>query len=248
VTDRAPHSHDDQPPGPVSAVRAFGVTAGGTLFLNVAATVSVASVVRSAAHRRRPGLAATIGTTAGGLYFAVVRPWMRSWGATKDEAEKALPGDEFIADAPWAEQTRAITIDAPVEDVWPWLAQIGQDRGGFYSYEWLENLAGCKIHNAGRIHAEWQHRAVGDQVRLHPSGGLRLLRFEQNEALAMDGGWNLSLKSIDRGRSRLYARSRQRRNAAGAFYLALVELPHFIMERKMLLGIKQRAEKLAHQS
>jgi hypothetical protein len=222
--------------------------AGGTLVLNGAAAVSVASVVRSVAHRRRPGLAATIGTSAGALYFAVVRPWMRSWGATNDEVEKALPGDEFVADAPWAEQTRAITIDAPVDDVWPWLAQIGQDRGGFYSYEWLENLAGCKIQNAERIHAEWQHRTVGDQVRLHPSGGLRLLRFDPNEALAMDGGWNLALRSIDGGRSRLYARSRQRRNAAGAFYLALVELPHFIMERKMLLGIKQRAEKLAHQS
>jgi hypothetical protein len=248
MTDGESPRRDEELPGLLSAVRAFGVMAGGTFILNVAAAISVASLVRSVVHGRRPGLAATIGTTVAGLYIAAVRPWMRSWGATKDEAEGALPGDEFIADAPWAEQTRAITIDAPVEDVWPWLAQIGQDRGGFYSYEWLENLAGCKMQNAERIHAEWQHRTVGDQVRLHPAGGLRLLRFDQNEALAMEGGWNLSLKSIDRGRSRLYARSRQRRNAAGAFYVTLIELPHFIMERKMLLGIKQRAEKLAHQS
>ena len=187
----------DERHGPLSAVRAFGVMAGGTLALNVAAAVSVAAVVRSVAHGRRPSVAATIGTSAGGLYFAAVRPWMRSWGATKDEAERELPGDEFVQDAPWAEQTRAITIDAPVDEVWPWLAQIGQDRGGFYSYEWLENLAGCQMHNADRVHADWQHRAVGDQVPLHPSGGLRLLRFDRNEALAMDGGWNLALKPID---------------------------------------------------
>lgn len=229
-------------PGPVSAARALGVMAGGTLALNVAAVVSTAAVVRSVVHRRRPSVAATIGTTAGGLYFAAARPWMRSWGATKDEAETALPGDEFVQDAPWAEQTRAITIDAPVDEVWPWLAQIGQDRAGFYSYEWLENLAGCQMHNAERVHSEWQHRTVGDQVPLHPNGGLRLLRFDRNEALAMDGGWNLALKPIDPDTSRLFARSRQRRNAAGAFYVALIELPHFIMERKMLLGIKQRVE------
>jgi hypothetical protein len=233
---------DDGRAGPWSAVRAFGVLAGGSLAVDVAAVVSVAAVVRSVAHRRRPSVAAAIGTTAGGLYLAAVRPWMRTWGATKDEAETALPGDEFVQDAPWAEQTRAVTIAAPVDEVWPWLAQIGQDRGGFYSYEWLENLAGCQMHNTERVHPEWQHRSVGDRVPLHPYGGLRLLRFDPNEALAMDGGWNLVLKSIDPGTSRLYARSRQRRNAAGAFYIALIELPHFIMERKMLLGIKQRAE------
>jgi hypothetical protein len=216
--------------------------AGGTLALNLAAAVSVAAVIRSIVHGCRPSVPAILGTTAGGLYLAAVRPWMRTWGATQAEAEAALPGDEFVQDAPWAEQTRAITINAPVQEVWPWLAQIGQDRGGFYSYEWLENLAGCQMHNAERVHTEWQHRTAGDQVPLHPNGGLRLLRFDPNEALAMDGGWNLAVKPIDPGTTRLYARSRQRRNAAGAFYIALIELPHFIMERKMLLGIKQRAE------
>jgi hypothetical protein len=229
-------------PGPLSAVRALGVMAGGTIALNVAAVVSLAAVARSVAHRRRPSVAAILGTTAGGLYLAAIRPRMRTWGATQAETETVLPGDEFIQDAPWAGQTRAITINAPVQEVWPWLAQIGQDRGGFYSYEWLENLAGCQMHNADRVHAEWQLRTVGDEVPLHPDGGLRLLRFDPNEALAMDGGWNLALKSIDPGTSRLYARSRQRMNAAGAFYIALIELPHFIMERRMLLGIKQRAE------
>jgi hypothetical protein len=167
------------------------------------------------------------------------------WGMGAD-VDRAHPGDDLVDQPRWG-WTHGIEVAAPADEVWPWVAQIGADRGGFYSYEWLENLAGCKIHNAQRIHAEWQHRTVGDQVRLHPAGGLRLLRFDQNEALAMEGGWNLALRPIDRGRSRLYARSRQRRNAAGAFYVALIELPHFIMERKMLLGIKQRAEKLAHQ-
>jgi len=91
----------------------------------------MAAVLRSVAHRRRPSVAATIGTTAGGLYLATVRPWMRKCGATKAETETVLPGDEFVQDAPWAEQTRAVTIAAPVDEVWPWLAQIGQDRGGF---------------------------------------------------------------------------------------------------------------------
>ncbi|HEY0387316.1 MAG TPA: hypothetical protein VGC71_02630 [Gaiellales bacterium] len=246
MTNSEPATQDTEPPGLLSAARAFGVVAGGTFILNAAGAVSVAVVVRSVARRRRPSVPATVGTVAAGVYFAAVRPWMRRWGATRDEAETALPGDELLADAPWAKQTRAITIDAPVDAVWPWLAQIGQDRGGFYSYEWLENLAGCKMHNAQCVHAEWQHRTVGDQVRLHPSGGLRLLRFDPNEAFGMEGGWNLALKSLDPGSCRLYARSRQRRNTAGALYVTLIELPHFIMERKMLLGIKQRAEKPAY--
>jgi hypothetical protein len=65
----------------------------------------------------------------------------------------------------------AVTVEAPVEEVWPWLAQLGQDRGGFYSYEWLENLAGCKMNNADRVHPEWQHRELGEAVHLHPAGG-----------------------------------------------------------------------------
>jgi hypothetical protein len=125
--------------------------------------------------------------------------------------------------------------------VWPWLAQLGQDRGGFYSYEWLENLAGCRMRNADRIHPEWQEREVGETVKLHWASGLELTRFEPNRVYAL-GGWYFVLEPED-GRTRLIARGRFPRGRASIAYGLLLELPHFIMERKMLLGIKERAER-----
>ncbi|HMA26843.1 MAG TPA: hypothetical protein VKO62_04340, partial [Solirubrobacterales bacterium] len=88
-----------------------------------------------------------------------MRLWMRSWGVEDEEGTTTEP-------------VHAIEVDAPAEQVWPWLAQLGQDRGGFYSYEWLENLAGCRMRNADRIHPEWQHREIGEKVMLHPLNGL----------------------------------------------------------------------------
>jgi hypothetical protein len=88
-----------------------------------------------------------------------------NWGATADEQRMTLPGDELLPD-PSARFTRAITIHAPQSRVWPWIVQIGQDRAGFYSNTWLENLTGADIHNADAIHPEWQRRAVGDRVPL----------------------------------------------------------------------------------
>src|ERR1035437_10048332 len=87
---------------------------------------------------------------AGGLVYAfALRPWFLRWSATSAELSKPLPGDDGVGQ-PMSGCTRAITIDAPPEKVWPWIAQIGQGRGGFYSYTWLENLVGCKIVNADR--------------------------------------------------------------------------------------------------
>ena len=175
-----------------------------------------------------------------GLYVLKIRPWLLAWGATPAERRKSLPEDELVPDA-GSQSTRAVTIDAPVGDVWPWLAQIGQDRGGFYSYEWLENLAGCRMRNADRIHPEWQHREVGETVLLHPANGLALARFDPNRVLALEGWGAFVLEPLDRERSRLIARGRRRRIAAVPYAL-LMEIPHFVMERKMLLGIKERAE------
>ena len=129
--------------------------------------------------------------------------------------------------------------------MWPWLAQIGQDRGGFYSYEWLENLAGCRMRNADRIHPEWQHRAVGESVLLHPAFGLEVARFEPNRALVLDGWGSFVLEPIDDRRTRLISRSRVPRGWAALTYALLLEIPHFVMQRKMLLGIKERAERAA---
>jgi hypothetical protein len=134
-----------------------------------------------------------------------------------------------------------VTIGAPREQVWSWLAQIGQDRGGFYSYSWLENLAGCRLRNADRIHPEWQHREVGETVLLHPAAGIPLTRFDPPTSYALRG-WYFVVEPTSGNRTRLLARSRIPHGVASLAYAIFIELPHFIMERRMLLGIKARAE------
>jgi hypothetical protein len=99
------------------------------------------------------------------LYRAEVRPRMYTWGADADEVTADLPGDELVS-ATTPRTTRAVTIDAPIRTVWPWLAQIGENRGGFYSYSMLERAVGAHIHNADVIHSEWQNVRVGDTVWL----------------------------------------------------------------------------------
>jgi Polyketide cyclase / dehydrase and lipid transport len=227
--------------GPLEALRAFGVMLGGSLVLVAVAAWSVAECVRAAGAGRRPGPVALVGAGALVGYLSVVRPWLLGWGATAEEQSSALPGDELV-DRPGIQTTRAVTVEAPVEAVWPWLAQIGQDRGGFYSYEWLENLAGCRLRNADRIHPEWQQRRVGETVLLHPASGLKLVRFDPPRAYAFEGGWYFALEPED-GRTRLIARGRYRRGLVSVAYGLLLEIPHFVMERKMLLGIKERAER-----
>jgi hypothetical protein len=137
-----------------------------------------------------------------------------------------------------------VDIDAPPEAVWPWLAQIGQDRGGFYSFEWLENLAGCEMHNADEIHPEWQHRDVGEEVPVHPRIGLPVSRFDPPRALGLQGWGTFVLEPLPGGRTRLSEHpdpgSGLGAKLSGAL---LIEIPHFVMERWMLAGIKCRAER-----
>jgi hypothetical protein len=99
------------------------------------------------------------------------------------------------------------------------------------------------MHNADRIHPEWQHREVGELVRLHPAIGLRVAEFEPNHALVLDGWGSFVVEPIDDCHSRLISRSRVPRGWAALSYALLLEIPHFVMQRKMLLGIKQRAER-----
>src|SRR5688500_14417471 len=127
----------DRKPGPLDALRAFGVTVGGSVVLAAAATASVGSTARAVLRARKPRPWAVTGTTVVALYALRVRPWHLHWSSTPAETGEPLPGDELVP-TPGVESTRAVTIEAPVETVWPWLAQLGQDRGGFYSYEWLE--------------------------------------------------------------------------------------------------------------
>ena len=225
----------------LDAARAFGVMLAGPVVLAVLAAWSVGATCRALAGNRRPSPLSVAGVVGLGCYVVAARPWLRNWGSTPAERGRSYPGDETVED-PGIQTTRAVEVEAPVDKVWPWLAQIGQDRAGFYSYEWLENLAGCRLRNADRIHSEWQHRDVGETVLLHWASGLKLARFDPNRALAFEGGWYFVLESED-GQTRLIARGRVPRGIGSAAYAVLLELPHFLMERKMLLGIKERAER-----
>jgi len=192
------------------------------------------------------------------IYVLFWRPEMASFGATLDEDRKKLPGDEL---APKSNQTstRAVTIHAPPEAVWPWLAQIGQERGGFYSYQWLENLMGCKITNADNIVPEWElHR--GDTVRLGVQKNLpayRVVQVDRERALVLQGinprtgepdpvTWQFVLEELEDGNTRFLVRSRiTYKFGLGNFILwrVITEPGHFIMEWRMLHGIKRRAER-----
>ena len=199
------------------------------------------------------GAAAVAAAGAAAAYVYAVRPWHLRWGATDEEVNGRLPGDELVPH-PNVVATHAITIDAPVEEVWPWLMQIGQDKGGFYSYTWLENLVGCHMRNAGRIMPEFQHLQVGDAVRLHPQvPPLPVLICEPPRTLVLGnnmerpGAWGFYLKELDGDRTRLVIRgSGEWAPGVLSRLLARVvfEPAHFIMERKMMLGIKRRAEAL----
>jgi hypothetical protein len=135
----------------------------------------------------------------------------------------------------------------PIDDErwWRCMAVARADRpgrGGFYSYEWLENLAGCNLRNADRIHPEWQQRTVGEIVPLHPTCGLPLAHFGPGRALVLGGWGSFVVEPIDEKSTRLISRSRVTKGWGAVSYSLLLEIPHFVMQRKMLLGIKDRAE------
>jgi hypothetical protein len=229
-----------QPSGPLDTIRAFGVMVGGPLLLLLAVLASIVVSVIALAEGETPPWPALVGVGGLAAYVTLLRPWSRRWGTTPEERTKALPGDEEVP-RPGVAMTRAVTVDAPPAAVWPWIAQIGQDRGGFYSYTWLENLAGCHMHNADRVHPEWQHRTVGDTVLLHPSAGLELTRFDPERSYALQG-WYFALEPLPGDRTRLLARTRVPRGLPSVAYAAFIELPHFVMERKMLRNLKRLVE------
>ncbi|WP_234834700.1 hypothetical protein [Mycolicibacterium stellerae] len=203
-------------------------------------------------HPLVSGLMAGIGAAA--LYRAEVKPRMYVWGAGDDEVSCPLPGDELVM-AGVPRTTRAVTVDAPVEAVWPWLAQIGEDRGGFYSYSWLERAVGAQIHNADAIHPEWQRLEVGDTVWLarrygqrarqvvaaiKPDSHLVLMSPQDYERVRRgeraSGAWGFYLRR-EHGWTRLLARG-----SGGAVGHVLFDIPHFVMEQKMMRGIRDRAQ------
>ncbi len=205
------------------------------------------------------------GMTAAGAaaylaYKNYVRPWHLRWGATDEELTEALPGDDVKADA-GVQITHAITIDAPPDAVWRWLVQIGQNRGGFFSYDWLENAIGLGIHTSTELVPEFQELKEGDLVRGARVGwmggrfddvaGWTVAEIRPNRALVLrdivdQGSWSFILRPIENERTRLIIRARgssPKTPAMKLFHYALLEPSHFIMERKMLMTLKELAEK-----
>jgi hypothetical protein len=193
------------------------------------------------------GAVATVGPAAYVLFF---RRWCLTWGARDDEVAAKLPGDELLPDADLV-TTRAVTVDAPPSAIWPWLVQMGSGRGGAYSYDWIENLLGLNMHSAGEILPEYQDIKVGDELPLGRADAvMRVEVADPPRALAVrstDQNWAWIFALLPEGDStRLISRNRIATKALSPasrlFYLLFMEPGSLVMERKMLLGIKRRAE------
>jgi len=194
-------------------------------------------------------MAAGLGPLAYRLFF---RRRCLNWGARADEVSSKLPGDELLPDAGTV-STRVITIDAPPAAIWPWLVQMGSGRGGVYTYDWIENLFGLDMHSTRQILPQFQDVKVGDEFPLgpgRPAMQVAVLDPERTFTVRFaDGNWVwIFALSAENGQTRLI--SRNRIAAPGAwpvrqFCTLVMEPGSLIMERKMLLGIKERAENLA---
>lgn len=219
--------------------------------LSAGLAFALPAAIPARAHRLRDG--AGFALLAYVALAAVSHPLHRHWGARPDELAMSLPGD-FAGRHPAYEVNHAVTVRAPPEAIWPWLVQMGQDRGGFYSYDGLENAFGLRIHNADRIHPEWQSRQLGDLVRAAPAGylgvqadlGWRVHVLEPNRAFGMKGWGTFVLLPQPDGTTRLLARTKMgdpKFPAWGAVMsFMMLDFPHFVMERRQLLGIAERAE------
>ncbi len=224
------------------------------------------------ADNRSPSLGEGLAGAALMLYAfftPFLRSRRNRWGVTDAELERAYPGDELIPHPRW-QWTHAVTVNSPPPAVWPWVVQMGQGRAGFYSYEFLENLLDSDIHNSDRVVLDWQHLKTGDVIRLHPKmPGIPVVLLEPARALllhvrtgAFPGeraafsapgeekyfatSWLFFLERTEGDATRLFSRWRidyspslANRISYGPLFLEPIG---FTMDRKMLLGIKQRAE------
>ncbi|MEO7962988.1 MAG: hypothetical protein ABIT38_03665, partial [Gemmatimonadaceae bacterium] len=198
---------------------------------------------------------AFLGLTA---LLILARPWYRAWGSTAIERAESIPGQERDLE-PRYRLDHAVTVHAPAERVWPWVAQIGQDRAGFYSYDWLERAFGDNIVNADSIVPAWQERSVGELVRATQPNymrgrfgrdlGWRVSHWDPPRVMVLRQWGAFSVRVIDDSTSRVVVQTR----GAGEYSLStllvapfsfyILEPAHFIMERGMLMGIKERAER-----
>ena len=202
--------------------------------------------------------------------WTALRPRTLTWGATCDEVVRPLPGDDLVAN-PLYVTTRAISVKAPAAAVWPWLVQLGQNRGGFYAYDVLENLMKLDVHSADSIHPEWQDLTVGeDYVTLDPDEYMKMTIAVLDPPRAfvirsgvpgeapqpagdffkgeIDFSWAFVVEPLDARSSRLLIRCKGswHNTVAAAFVRPFgLEPVHFIMEEGMLRGIRERAERAA---
>ena len=189
------------------------------------------------------------------VYWFPIRRWMGHWGTVSSDLTRVMAGDGLIVN-PTFSYTMAVTVNARPEHTWPWLLQMGYQRGGLYSYDWLDRLFGFLDRpSATRILPEFQHLAIGDEIPLGRGPKWPVAAIECRCALVLDmrnmGGfdwvWQFGLYAIDEKRTRLVSRSdvRPRTVWSWLFNIVAIEPAGFLMTRRMLLGLKQRAEVLA---
>jgi hypothetical protein len=191
------------------------------------------------------------------LYWFPIRRWMSRWGATASDLARVMAGDGLLVD-PTYSGTTVVVVDAAPEHIWPWLVQIGYRRGGLYSYDWLDRLVGYLDRpSATCILPQFQHLAVGDEIPLGRGPGWPVAILEPNRALvldmrnlgAFDWVWQFGLYAMDEKRTRLVSRSRVRTQTTWArLFTYAIEPAGFLMTRRMLLGLKWRAEALRVQA
>jgi hypothetical protein len=192
-----------------------------------------------------------LGSVAG-AYLRYGRPRVLNWNATRDEIDRAMPGDEILPDAT-LQTTRAITIDATPDDIWPWLVQMGpRPRAGAYTYDWIERRLGIDIENRDEILPEFQEIHAGEFMGLNKKGeGILVREVRLREFLVLQwmpamSTWTFGLYPQRDGTTRLVSRNRLR-GRGPLFWLGMrgvMEPGSLVMERKMLLGIRERAERL----
>ena len=202
----------------------------------------------------RTTVAALALAAATAAYAAIVRPRMLGWGATETERSAPLPGDEVEPNADYV-TTRAITINAPPDRIWPWLVQMGQDRAGFYTHNWVERLLQSGIKDVDAVHPEWQTLAAGDLMRTNKDIGGKPMGWP---VVSLDGPRSLVVRSksmpagtyafvlepIDADRTRLIVRDRAAWKMREWPFAALVYEPlHAYMETGLMRGLKRRAER-----
>jgi len=200
-----------------------------------------------------------LGTTwqvATALYVLAVRPWMLRWGSTADERTRSLPGDDLSPDATYV-TTRAVTIHASAASIWPWLIQMGQDRAGFYTHNWVERALHSGIPDTSLIRPDWQQLEVGDLVRTnHDIGGKPMgwpvAAIEPGRSLVLTsrtmpaGTYAFVVEPVDASTSRLIVRDRARWSWSEWPFAAFIYEPlHAYMETGLIRGVRQRAEAIS---